>query len=78
MSKQETQDKIIKLEQRVQNALDFYRQYPETLDILLYEFEQLTGAIRIWMGVGCGGCGGVGRRAYGSTATWRGGAGLKP
>lgn len=37
--------------------------------------EQLVGAARTFGGIACDRCRGVGKRAYGSTATWRGGIG---
>jgi len=37
--------------------------------------EYLLGLARHFAGVGCPACGGRGRRAYASTAVWRGGVG---
>ena len=41
----------------------------------LYKAEWLLAAVRALRGIACASCGGHGSRAYGSTATWRGGAG---
>jgi hypothetical protein len=43
---------------------------PEQLREAIYEAQRLTLA-----GENCDSCGGLGRRAYGSTSTWSGGAG---
>jgi hypothetical protein len=75
-------EQLAELAEKIAETFAFYRDPPNgklpdsiMAEIMMPELERLLGAVRLVLGVGCPRCGGVGRKSYGSTATWRGGIG---
>lgn len=70
-------DALNELAEKIVQAFAHYRDQPDGMlhEMFLPDLEYFVGGVRMLLGVGCPRCGGVGRKSYGSTATWSGGCG---
>ncbi len=70
-------DALNELFDKIVQAFAHYQDQPDGIlyEMFLSDLEYLVGGVRMLLGVGCPRCDGVGRKTYGSTATWRGGIG---